>query len=87
VGDVVTYNDSRYRCRIAHMSIVTWEPTNAIALWEKIVNVADGQWGAGVQFKVGDVVSYNGKQYRCRIAHMSITTWEPVNAGALWESV
>jgi chitinase len=36
VGDVVTYNGVSYRCLQAHTSIVTWEPPNTPALWQRL---------------------------------------------------
>jgi hypothetical protein len=33
VGQVVTYNGARYRCRQAHTSVPGWEPANVLALW------------------------------------------------------
>jgi chitinase len=36
VGDVVTYNGVSYRCLQAHTSIVTWEPSNTPALWQRL---------------------------------------------------
>jgi hypothetical protein len=42
-------------------------------------------WVAGHAYKVGDVVTYNGVQYRCLQAHTSIVTWEPPNVPALWQ--
>jgi chitinase len=35
-GDIVSYKGSLYRCRQPHTAMVTWEPDNALALWEKI---------------------------------------------------
>jgi hypothetical protein len=36
VGDMVTYNGVSYRCLQAHTSIVTWEPPNTPALWQRL---------------------------------------------------
>lgn len=41
-------------------------------------------WAAGVAYKAGDIVSYNGKNYKCTIAHTAIVSWEPTNAFTLW---
>ncbi|MBE1533670.1 lytic polysaccharide monooxygenase [Actinomadura algeriensis] len=42
-------------------------------------------WKAWQKYKVGDVVTYKGKKYRCRQAHQSIRTWEPSEFTlALW---
>ncbi|ROS23665.1 glycosyl hydrolase family 18 protein [Cellulomonas sp. PhB150] len=45
---------------------------------------ATGTWVANRAYGVGDVVTYAGKQYRCRQAHTSLTGWEPPNVLALW---
>jgi hypothetical protein len=42
-------------------------------------------WAPNHAYKVGDVVTYNGVQYRCRQAHTSIVSWEPPNTPALWQ--
>lgn len=37
VGDIVTYNGSRYRCLQAHTAIASWKPDTTLALWQKII--------------------------------------------------
>jgi hypothetical protein len=55
-------------------------------LWEGLQkHEQNGTWGASVQYKLGDMVVYNGKKYKCRIPHTSIVTWEPSITLALWE--
>ena len=45
----------------------------------------DGEpWKPGVTYSVGDVVTYEGVRYRCRQAHTTIRSWEPVLTPALW---
>lgn len=41
-------------------------------------------WGAGVTYRVGDIVTYDGRRYQCRQSHTSIYTWEPIYTLALW---
>ncbi|GGM08554.1 lytic polysaccharide monooxygenase [Dactylosporangium sucinum] len=41
-------------------------------------------WTAGTSYKVGDVVTYDGRRYQCRQAHTAIYTWEPIYTLALW---
>ncbi|GAA2637284.1 lytic polysaccharide monooxygenase [Dactylosporangium fulvum] len=41
-------------------------------------------WAAGTTYRVGDVVTYDGRRYQCRQAHTSIYTWEPIYTLALW---
>ncbi|GGQ44469.1 lytic polysaccharide monooxygenase [Couchioplanes azureus] len=46
---------------------------------------AQGAWAAGVAYKIGDEVTFDGKKYKCRQAHSSIRSWEPsVFTQALW---
>ena len=42
-------------------------------------------WQANHAYKVGDLVSYNGHNYKCLQAHTSIVGWEPPNVPALWQ--
>jgi chitinase len=44
----------------------------------------EGEWKVGVNYKVGEVVTYEGKQYRCLQAHPSMAHWAPSMAPALW---
>ncbi|MFD8598322.1 M28 family peptidase [Kitasatospora sp. NPDC059646] len=44
-------------------------------------------WAAGVNYNVGDVVTYNGVSYRCLQAHLSQSTWTPDVVPALWQRV
>lgn len=44
-------------------------------------------WKSGVAYKVGDKVTFQGLDYRCRQAHTSQVGWEPPNVFALWERI
>ncbi|NUR83819.1 MAG: Leupeptin-inactivating enzyme 2 [Nonomuraea sp.] len=44
-------------------------------------------WQTWTAYKVGDVVSYNGVQYRCLQGHTSLPGWEPPNTPALWQPI
>ncbi|MFD8478238.1 M28 family peptidase [Kitasatospora sp. NPDC059673] len=55
-----------------------------------VVNGGGGDgtsWAAGVNYNVGDVVTYNGVGYRCLQAHTSQSTWTPDVVPALWQRV
>ena len=44
-----------------------------------------GTWAAGVSYKTGDIVTYDGVRYQCRQSHTAIHSWEPsVYTLALW---
>ncbi|MEU4244888.1 lytic polysaccharide monooxygenase [Actinoplanes sp. NPDC026619] len=46
---------------------------------------AGSAWAAGVSYKTGDVVTYQGVRYQCRQSHSSINSWEPsIYTLALW---
>ena len=54
-------------------------------LWAPITISAGGTaWATGVAYKVGDVVTYSGKTYKCAQAHSSQVGWDPVSVPALW---
>ena len=53
-----------------------------------VVNVGEGYyptWQSGINYQTGDLVSYNGKNYKCLQGHTSLTGWEPDKVPALWE--
>lgn len=37
------------------------------------------KWGANILYKAGDIVSYEGINYRCIQTHTSLIGWEPIN--------
>ena len=46
------------------------------------------EWAPSVSYRVGDVVTYGNRQFRCRQGHGSLITWEPsIYTLALWEPV
>jgi len=62
-------------------SITTARPADAqtvnctgIAAWS----------GNSVAYAVGNLVTYQGKEYKCQQAHTSLSTWDPVDAASLW---
>jgi chitinase len=42
-------------------------------------------WAPNIAYKAGEIVSYNGKNYKCIQAHTSLAGWEPSNVPALWQ--
>jgi len=85
VGWKRTYKGKTYECLQAHQTQSDWPPDKTPALWKEVVVIpATGEWKAGIAYKVGDEVMYLGKKYRCRQAHTSISTWNPVAAASLW---
>lgn len=88
-GDEVQHLGKLYRCLQGHTTQADWEPQLTPALWLTIVPegvVAD--WaqptGAHDAYNTGDVVLYNGQQYRSLI---DANVWSPVDYPAGWEVV
>lgn len=44
-------------------------------------------WKAGIAYKVGDVVTYQGAEYQCLQAHTSQAGWTPSAVPALWKKL
>lgn len=43
------------------------------------------EWdGSGHQYQAGDVVTYQGRAYKCVQAHPSSSDWTPVTVPTLW---
>jgi hypothetical protein len=62
-----------------------WSPPPQVAAHWRVVVETPGGWAAGVAYKVGDVVTYNGHTWRCDQAHTSIALWYPGAPGVfLW---
>lgn len=81
-----TYGGKTYDVIQDHVTQVDWTPDKAITLWSEVIETPPtGAWAAGVAYKVGDVVTYNGKTYQCLQAHTSISTWMPSAVPALWK--
>lgn len=45
---------------------------------------AMGSWGPGNTYKIGDLVTFSGKTYRCTQPHTAINGWEPAVVPAIW---
>ena len=84
-GDTRTYNGKTYQCLQSHTTQSDWTPDKTATLWQEVVGApSTGEWATGVAYKVGDEVMYLSHKYRCRQAHTSISTWNPVAAASLW---
>lgn len=44
------------------------------------------EWKANTAYKVGDVVTFKGKTYKCIQGHTSLSTWQPPIVPALWQA-
>jgi hypothetical protein len=61
-------------------TLVSQRPVSKIA-----APLANSNWAIGTQYKVGDIVTYQGKTYTCRQANNAIQGWEPSAVPALWQ--
>lgn len=70
-----------------------WEP--GVTGWSLVGGGQTDEWQAGVAYTGdntagagnGDVVTYDGVEYRCLQSHTSLVGWEPPNVPALWTPV
>jgi hypothetical protein len=82
------HNGKLYEALQAHVTQADWQPPNVPALWREVVEVpATPEWAAGIAYKVGDEVTYQGATYRCLQAHTSQAAWTPVAVPSLWQVV
>lgn len=45
------------------------------------------EWKDGATYKLGDIVTYKGKSYKCIYAHTSNAAWVPDQAFTLWQPI
>ena len=50
-------------------------------------NPSGDAWASGVNYKVGDTVTYQGKTYKCLIGHTSNEGWVPGVAFTIWQEI
>jgi hypothetical protein len=68
----------------AHQSQESWNPEITLGtLWQVVVTTKE--WTVGVAYKVNDIVTYQGKTYKCLQAHTSQAGWTPSVVPALWK--
>lgn len=91
VGTWRMYEGVLYECLQAHQTQTDWTPPQVLGvLWGVVALTAE--WAAGKQYLGdntegagnGDVVTYQGAEYRCQQSHTSQIGWEPPNVPALW---
>lgn len=93
VGDVYTFGAFLWRCIQAHTTQSGWPPDCTPALWRKVEVIHEEAvrvWQAGMDYVVGDVLTYpdaDSPQYECLTAHTSQEGWEPPNVPALWKAL
>lgn len=77
VGDLVAYDAKIYRCITAHTSGSTFDSTEE-ANWEELSPTINeiSLWAASTDYKVGQLVIYNNKLFRCTTAHTSTSSFD-----------
>ena len=50
-------------------------------------NGQGNSWTVGTFYQAGDIVTYNGIQYRCLQAHIAAAHWAPDTAFSLWQKI
>jgi chitin disaccharide deacetylase len=87
-GMTIVYNGKNYKVLMTHLSQDGWKPDSpGVYLFELIVKQKD-EWAVNINYKVGDLVTYNGKTYVCTSLHLSQAGWYPGAPGFyFWEAV
>lgn len=86
------YEGIAYRCIQGHTTQIDYTPAATVGVLWALVTPPTPEWTVGVAYKGdntqgagnGDVVMYQGNEYRCLQSHTSIATWTPAAVPALW---
>ena len=72
-GEIVKYRGRQYKCIVQHTSQVILDFEDDIAHWELFKTGYDwnNTWAENTDYKVDDVIRYNGVTYICNSAHTS----------------
>ena len=89
VGYQVTYGGKTYKVIQTHTAQADWAPDKVPALFNVVAPPAPAgggaaAWTAGVAYKAGNQVTYQGKTYKAIQSHTAQTGWEPPAVAALW---
>lgn len=87
VGDRVVFQGMVFKCLQAHPSQAGWTPTATPALWNRPAPCATSAWQTQTDYPLNHEVTFNGRRYRCKTAHVSQATWTPSATPALWQLV
>lgn len=88
VGTRRSYGDKVYEALQEHVTQSDWTPPAVPALWREVVETPPaGEWAVGVAYKIGDIVTYQGKTYQCIQAHTAQAGWTPPVVPALWKAL
>lgn len=86
-GHTVMVDGKTYRSKVPANVWPPGQDPNG-ALWEAVTPaVVQGEWAAGMDVTVGQIVTYEGQSYRCVQAHRTQAGWTPPAVPALWAVV
>ena len=71
VMDLITINQTLYRCVVEHTSKTYFEPN----MWLEITDDDILEWVPDTQYAVNDFVSHNDNIYKCKVRHKSNYTF------------
>lgn len=84
---VVIYNEKKYEVIQRHISQADWTPDVATSLFVEVKEIGE-EWkqptGAHDTYRIGDIVTYGGKQYKSLIDN---NAYSPEEYPAGWEEV
>jgi chitinase len=100
-GQSVTYNGVKYTCNIDILScppnVNAWSSSNPTPTPtpkptptptpKPTPTPGFSNWTIGTNYSQGQIVSYNGQQYRCVQSHTALPGWTPDVVPALWNIV
>lgn len=69
-----------------HKQIMTILNNASDQIRSEAVEIHD-HWWINAIYKVGDVIQYDGKLYRCNLAHTSQESWKPDVSPSLWTQI
>lgn len=99
MGEIVSFNGTSYKClQTHHVDAPNWTPDIVLSLWAKCEDIGrkdflasdnspsnSNEWHYQGQYQVGDVVEYNGIQYKClQTHHVDAPNWTPDITASLW---
>jgi hypothetical protein len=86
-GDIYSYNGGMVQVIQTHERTI-YAPEDTPALFYVYrANTEGMDWVANEMVEIGDIRSYNGKNYQCLQSHQTLVSWTPDVTTALWKKV
>lgn len=89
-GDTVTHRDAEWRSLIDFNVTEPGDEADpqAYRWWQNLTDQPEeGAWAPGVDYAVGQIVTYDGTDYECVQGHTSQPGWTPDAVPSLWQPV